>query len=139
MGVVFYFFYNYKNERLLFFIIFLLGIRITFNWFVLPIRLIEDKGSKLRQMSTELGKITTQKDLYIVRGVELEKTNAFYITNARQKIINTKKRDQPHLQNAWYIADPEYLNNYSTSFKEKHRFPCRHNEPYYRVVAEIED
>ena len=136
MGTATFFFFKWKSERLLLFIVFLLGIRLAFNWFVLPERLISDKGSEMRSLSIQLGEMTKDKDLSTVRGVEVEKANAFYITNARQKIISSKGKEATFQKNVSYIIDPQHLPD-SLEFHQEFKFICRHNEPYYRLVGQF--
>lgn len=132
-----YFFFKKRNEKLLLFIILLLGFRIAFNWFILPDRLEEDKGTILRETSIKLGKDFRNKELMAVRGVEVEKSNAFYITNARQKIIFKKEKDAPFQKDILYIIDPQTIPD-SINFTKETEFICRHNAPYFRWVGTLE-
>ncbi len=131
-----YFFFKKRNEKILLFIILLLGFRIAFNWFILPERLEKDKGTILRETSIKLGKDFKTKDLMAVRGVEVEKSNAFYITNARQKIISKKKQEMPFEENVSYIIDPQSIPD-SLKFTKEAEFVCRHNDPYFRWVGTL--
>jgi len=132
-----YYFFKNKNEKILLFIIVLLGFRIAFNWFILPDRLEQDKGTILRETSINLGSDYQNKDLMAVRGVEVEKSNAFYITNARQKIIHKKKEDDTFKKDVLYIIDPQSIPD-SLNFKKETEFICRHNDPYFRWVGTLE-
>jgi len=136
-GISTYFFFKRREEKILLFIVLLLGFRIAFNLFVLPIRLEQNKGTILRETSINLGTDFKNKNLMAVRGVEVEKSNAFYITNARQKIIHKKEPDSPFEQDVLYIIDPQSIPD-SLNFKKETEFTCRHNAPYFRWVGTFE-
>lgn len=95
---------RWKSERLLLLIIFLLVFRVEFNWFVLPDRNANDFGDVCRQTSIDVGRTFADQPLYLYKETQLQTTNAFYITNERQKIVN---RHRDHFNpNALYIIDP---------------------------------
>lgn len=94
----------WKSERLLLLIIFLLVFRVEFNWFVLPDRNANDFGDVCRQSSIEVGKTFANQPLYLYKETQLQTTNAFYITNARQEIVRRQMNNFD--PKAVYIIDP---------------------------------
>jgi 4-amino-4-deoxy-L-arabinose transferase-like glycosyltransferase len=94
-----------QAQRLPTMIIALLLLRIGFNWFVLPDRNAEDWGNACRISSIEAARQEPDKPLYLYKDTELQMTNAFYLTNARQQIIRrTTSLENP---GAVYILAPE--------------------------------
>lgn len=96
---------RYPSQRLLTMIVALLLLRIGFNWFVLPDRNAEDWGNACRMSSIEAARQEPDKPLFLYKDTELQMTNAFYLTNARQQIIHrTTSLQHP---GAVYILAPE--------------------------------
>ncbi len=126
-----------KQHRLLLFVLMLLVFRVAFDWFVLPDRYKNDRGTASKLSSIELGLATQNRPLSAVKGIEVEKTNAFYITNARQKIIDTKYQNEDFKPDVLYIFKTDKLPE-DKKFNKEFEFICRHNEPKFRVVGTVE-
>ena len=93
-----------QNHRLISLVLFLLVVRIGFNWFVLPDRNANDFGDLCRTSSEEIGTNFKDTPLFIYRETEIQPTNAIYLTNNRQKIVQRKFRDFTNSE--LYIVDP---------------------------------
>lgn len=98
-------FWKSNGFDLKYLIVFLIILRIGFNWFVLPDRNENDFGDFCRNSSKEIGAKFANEALFLYKETELQPTNAFYLTNERQKIITRKLGNLE--SNAVYIIDPE--------------------------------
>lgn len=98
-------FFKNRDKRLLVMVIALLLMRVGFNWLVLPDRNAEDWGNLCRQSTIEAGLQFRDRPMYLIGDTELQMTNAFYLTNARQKIV--PRTAEPTDSNAVYIIHPE--------------------------------
>lgn len=78
--VLFLLFLQFKKERLLLTVAILLIARLAFNWFVIPDRYAEDRGTQLKLSSVEFGEKYKGKPLYILEYAPVQLTNSFYIT-----------------------------------------------------------
>lgn len=125
-------YYRQKSNRLLFLVIFLLGFRIMFNFFVLPDRNANDFGDVVRKQAQAIGRKYQGSDLYVYKDLLMEPAISFYLTNSRGAIIPRKFSDfNPE---ALYILHP-------ASFPEVEidiivdSLPLRHGErPLYQIV-----
>ena len=107
--------------------VFLLVVRIGFNWFVLPDRNQNDYGDLCRQSSIKVGQAYRDSPLYIYGDTEIQPTNAFYLTRARGQIIY---RDSTLLdRNAYYIIGQG--NEKELSFEKIDSFFVRHGQLTY--------
>jgi hypothetical protein len=97
-------YWKIRELRLYVMIAALLWMRLGFNWFVLPDRLAEDWGTLCRETSKEAGQKFKESPLYLFGDTELQMTNAFYLTNARQQIIRSVTEKVPD-STALYIID----------------------------------
>ncbi len=86
-AALFALFWTQKHKRLLLVVVALLLLRVGFNWFVLPDRLAEDWGTLCRQSTIKAGEQFRDRPMYLYGDTELQVTNAFYLTNARQQIV----------------------------------------------------
>lgn len=88
-------FWKWKDERALVFIAALLVVRVGFNWFVLPDRNAHDRGAEVRESCKLAGeRYREEPGMYIYGETQLQTTNSFYLTAARQRILE-RKRDEP--------------------------------------------
>lgn len=100
--------YFYKKEqRFIYLVLFLLGFRILFNFFVLPHRNADDYGDVVRKQAQYLGKTYQDQELYVYKDLLMEPALSFYMTNAREDIIPIKYQDFP--KDALYIVHPDTL------------------------------
>ncbi len=93
-----------RERRLLAVVLALLLMRVGFNWFVLPDRLADDWGTLVRASTLEAGEKFKHKPMYLYGDTELQLTNAFYLTNARQQIV--RRTAGPIDTTAVYIIHP---------------------------------
>ncbi len=98
-------YFRNRDKRLLVMVVALLLMRVGFNWFVLPDRNAEDWGNLCRQSTIEAGLQFRDRPMYLLGDTELQMTNAFYLTNARQQIV--PRVAVPTDFNAVYIIHPE--------------------------------
>ncbi len=103
-ALLFALFWMQQDKRLLLMVIALLLMRVGFNWFVLPDRLADDWGTLCRESSIQAGEQFRNRPLYIYGDTELQYTNAFYLTNARQQIL--RRASGPIDTTAVYIIHP---------------------------------
>lgn len=97
-------YWRQKAQRLSVMVVALLLVRVGFNWFVLPDRNGEDWGNLCRETTIEAGLKFREQPMYIYGETELQMTNAFYLTNARQQIVT---RARPPLDSsAIFIIHP---------------------------------
>lgn len=136
-SAIVWFFYKKKQERFLLFIALLFVFRIGFNWFVLPDRLKNDRGSRMRISATKLGEMTKDQQLFVGRNTEMEWAPGFYITNARQKIMPRKKDTEPYIKDAWYVIDP--YKKPDLKMKQEFELTCRHRQPKLRAVGTVSE
>lgn len=123
-----------KDNRLLYLVIFLLGFRLVFNFFVLPDRNKNDFGDTIRQRSTAIGKVYREEELYIYKDLLMEPAISFYMTNSRGSII-PRKFDNFHTD-ALYIVHQDTFPDHQLEIIDS--FPLRHNErPIYKIVKII--
>lgn len=111
--VLVFLFQRMKSERLLVFVIALLVFRIGFDWFVLPDRNAHDFGNLCRISSNKVGEEFIGRPMYLYKGVEMQPTNSFYITNGRRQIVPRKMdnfdRDAVHIINPHQEPGLDYV------------------------------
>lgn len=105
-GATIGYFYQ-KERRFIYLVLFLLGLRILFNFFVLPHRNADDYGDVVRKQAQYLGKTYQDQELYVYKDLLMEPALSFYMTNARGDIIPRKYQDFP--KDALYIVHPDTL------------------------------
>lgn len=93
LGFLLWLFLKKKQERLLITIAILLVARIGFNWFIIPDRYAEDRGTKVKLTSQAAGEKYKDADLFAYKNSILQITNLFYITEASGKILYKKHED----------------------------------------------
>ena len=104
LAVTFLYYYR-KNYRYAYLVLFLLLVRIGFNWFVLPDRNANDFGDLCRITSQRIGSDLKHTPLFVYKETEMQPTNSFYLTNGRQQIVHRKFED--FTERELYIIDPE--------------------------------
>ncbi|PHN05629.1 hypothetical protein CRP01_16715 [Flavilitoribacter nigricans DSM 23189 = NBRC 102662] len=130
LGLCAYYFFRDKPKRLLWLILFLVILRIDFDQFVLPDRNRNDFGDAVRQSAIDTGRRYADQPFYIYEHSETQPATSFYLTNARQGIIQRLYPDS--LATGTYIFDPR---TYGDSLYQKvDELKVRHGElKYYDV------
>ena len=105
LGGLAYCYLKYKSEQLVILVVFLLGIRIAFNWFVLPDRNRNDYGDEVRISAKQVGRDFIGQKLFIYKNSEMQNTISFYLTNERRKIVTRQFEDFKN--DAIYIIEPK--------------------------------
>ncbi len=98
-------YYQSSSHHFSVLVVFLLLIRIAFNWFVLPDRNNHDFGDLCRKSSEQIGKKYATMPLFVYKETDMQPTNSFYITKERQQIVRRKYRD--FKEGDLYIIDPD--------------------------------
>jgi len=117
------------SQRLLMMVLFLLVFRIGFNWFVLPDRHDEDFGTRCRESSMEAGQRFASEKLYVYKNIDLQPTNAFYLTNGYGKIIPVVQEAKD--STAFYIINPEETPG--LKYTKVDTFLVRHGKRTYEI------
>ncbi|HKK75954.1 MAG TPA: glycosyltransferase family 39 protein [Saprospiraceae bacterium] len=121
-----------KENRLLYLLIFLLGFRIIFNFFVLPDRNANDFGDTVRKQSKAVGAKRLETDLYVYKDLLMEPAISFYLTNSRGTIIPRRFENFP--KDALYIIHPDSFPEVQLDIIVD-SLPLRHGErPVYKVA-----
>ncbi|MCG8332636.1 MAG: glycosyltransferase family 39 protein [Chitinophagales bacterium] len=117
-----FFYWKKKAEPLLVLIAVLLVVRIGFNWFVIPDRLVNDYGTDCRTTSIAAAQATLNEPIAVYKDSEMQYTNGFYFTITRKAIVPI------HFDNfapeTIYIIEPEQYPDLEcteiTTFKVRH-------------------
>ena len=130
LGICSYYFYQDVSKRLLWLLLFLIILRIDFDQFVLPDRNRNDFGDQVRISAIEMGKKYADQAFFIYEHSETQPATSFYLTNARQGIIQRHYPDS--LPAGTYIFDPR---TYADSLYLKvDELKVRHGElKYYDI------
>jgi 4-amino-4-deoxy-L-arabinose transferase-like glycosyltransferase len=128
-------FWKYKEQRWLVFVSVLLTIRLAFDWYVIPHRLVHDRGSVMRMSCTETMQQNENYDWKVWDGTQVEQSQSFYLTRARKAIIPIDVNGTPD-ENAVYIVEPNfYLENYRLD--SLGRIEARHGASKYLKYGRI--
>ncbi len=122
-------YWRLKSERMVVLVVFLLLLRIGFNWFVLPDRNGNDFGEQCRVTSKKIGEKFSCEKLYVYKDTDMQYTNSFYLTNERQRII-PYKRDNFE-SDAYYIINPAQYPN--VKYEKVAEFKVRHGQTTYDI------
>lgn len=125
------FLYRKKQLRILLFIIMIILVRIGFDWFVLPDRLKNDRGSQLRITAKEVGQTAKNLPLIIDKASQYEWASGFYVTNERQQIVRKEGLENIDSETL-VIIDPLQTDSI---FRKEYKLITRHREPKYRWVG----
>ena len=110
--------------------IFLLIVRVGFNWFVLPERNAGGRGAIVRSTSVEVGKLYKDKPLYIYKNTRMQPANSFYLTVTKGEIIPFCNDTLP--EGAHFILDPS--RNEDLDYEKKGQIFMRHlGQRYFDV------
>ena len=122
-------YFRLKTERLLVLVLFLLVVRIGFNWFVLPDRYKNDYGTLCKLSSIEMGKKFKNEALYVYKETEMQPTNNFHLTYERQQIIPIQMSNFD--TSALYIINPTLYPD--VSYEPLGEFQVRHGKLTYII------
>lgn len=103
MALLYWIYIKYKESRLLTLGVMVLVLRIGFNFFILPIRAQEDRGSIVKEESISLAREFKDTPIYIYEGSDCQYANSFYMTREKQAIIHRKRGEHPN--DGVYIVD----------------------------------
>lgn len=103
--VILYLFFKLKNHRIILTMVFLLLIRIAFDWFIWPIRY--EKFINLKTEAIEVAKMTKDKNLYFYVGTKVDRGTSYYLSNEKKQIIRFKGGS--FSSDDFCIVDPENL------------------------------
>ena len=82
-----YLFYHRRAQRLLIFGAVLLTFRLGFDWFVLPDRLREDRGTEVRLSTLDVARRYGERPLAVFDDSYIETVSGYYLTRATGRII----------------------------------------------------
>lgn len=82
---------RWPTQRMWTIVLFLLILRIEFNWFVIPDRNANDFGALCRESAISAGQRFSDEPLFLFRNSSMQFTSSFYLTGARGKIIKYKR------------------------------------------------
>ncbi len=99
MGAVALTFFRYKEHRWVLLGIFLLVVRVGFNWFVLPNR--DEKGARFAKAADKVVELTSGEPLYILEPNYCHSATSFMIERKRGEILETRP---DAMEDAYYIA-----------------------------------
>ncbi|MEM9052322.1 MAG: hypothetical protein AAGC47_09750, partial [Bacteroidota bacterium] len=88
MGVLTVIFFKQKQRRWIILGIFLLTVRLAFNWFILPFR--NTDGMEYTKAAAEVVERTKDGRLFIVGGNHLSKGSSFLIERERGEVLNVR-------------------------------------------------
>jgi hypothetical protein len=92
-------YFKQRSRRWILLGIFLLIIRIGFDWFVLPNR--DSEGAGYAASALEVAKITEEKPLYIIGPNYVHSATSFMIERERREVLKMKDQTEP---GAFYLA-----------------------------------
>ncbi len=110
-------------------ILFLLIIRIGFNWFVLPDRNTNDFGDLCRKSSLEIGERFKDVPLFVYKETEMQPANSYYLTRGRMAII--PKKSEAFAPGELYIIDPQMYGD--VAYEKVAEMQVRHGKLTYHV------
>lgn len=111
-------------------VLFLLVLRISFNWFVLPDRNANDFGDLCRDTTIEMGRKFKKEKMYVYKETGMQYTNSFYLTNERQQIVPHRRENFE--ADALYIIDPQLYPD--VQYEKVGEFKVRHGKMTYDIV-----
>ncbi len=133
MSVLSFLFFKNKDNRLVLFIGVLLIARIGFNWFVLPDRLVNDNGIKVKTTSVNVAHKLQNEPLYVYKKSLMQPTNSFYLSITRGAIIPRLLKDFP--SDANFIIEPSRYPNVLGEYQDS--MYMRHNEDRYFHIGKL--
>jgi hypothetical protein len=99
MAIVALVFYRQKQRRWIILGIFLLLVRIGFDWFVLPNR--DAKGAVYAEAALEVAQVSEGKPLFIIGPNYVHSATSFMIERERGEILELRSESEP---GSYYLA-----------------------------------
>jgi len=103
MAIIAFMFHRQKHRRWIILGIFLLVVRIGFDWFVLPNR--DAKGSEFAEAALEVARITEGQPLYIIGPNYVHSATSFMIERQRGEILELGSETK---SGSYYLAKEGY-------------------------------
>lgn len=105
-------FWQLARQRLLWLALFLLLMRVGFNWFVLPVRLTTRDETGFRAGARHVAALAGAAPVYKLDSARLDNDEAFYITRGTGHIVyssTSPRLPQPPAPDALYLAEDQQL------------------------------
>ncbi len=105
-------FWKLPAQRLAWLGLFLLILRVGFNWFVLPVRLTTRDETGFRTGALRVAQIAGKEQVYKLADAKLDNDEAFYITRGTGHIVyssTSARLPAPPAANAFYLAEDRQL------------------------------
>ena len=105
-------FWRLPAQRLLWLGLFLLVMRVAFNWFVLPARLLTRDETPYRTAALRVAEIAGHAPVYKLEDTHVDNDEAFYITRGTGHIVYSSTSPQlpaAPARDAFYLAEDRYL------------------------------
>lgn len=135
--LIVWFYIKQRENRMLWFVLFLLVLRIGFNGLIIPARVSSSYASSiLRPQTVKAAKKFEGNSIHII-GKEMDYwhhsyyTNSFYITRETKKQLKRVERENLRA-NQIYLLDPIY--DQASKFVVLDSFPVRHNQMNFYFV-----
>ncbi len=100
--------WTYRRLFFLALIVQLLVLRLAFDWFVIPDRIIHDTATAARADAIRVGKDYKDKTLYFLEHICLETTPSFYLATNRNQITKVW-RQAPEPETAYLVSGDAQL------------------------------
>lgn len=116
-------FWRLPTQRLVWLGLFLLCLRVGFNWFVLPVRASTRAETRFRASALRVAEIAGHTPVYKFEDTYLDNDEAFYITRGTGHIVYSST--SPLLagradKNAFYLAEDRHLTG--RRYRQYHEF-----------------
>ena len=105
-------FWRLPAQRLLWLGLFLLVMRVAFNWFVLPARLLTRDETPYRTAALRVAAIAGHAPIYKLEDTHLDNDEAFYITRGTGHVVYASTSAQlpaAPAPDAFFLAEDRYL------------------------------
>lgn len=79
---------KYKSQRIYIFILVLILSRISFNFFVLPDRIISGNVNMLKDKAVEAAKVTENEKVFLYKDCLIHHPSSFYFTAEKEEILS---------------------------------------------------
>ena len=112
LAVCTWLFWQLPAQRLLWLGLFLLLVRVGFNWFVLPVRLTTRDETPFRTGALRVAELAGHEQVYKLADARLDNDEAFYITRGTGHIVyssTSARLPAPPAPDAFYLAEDRQL------------------------------
>lgn len=103
--------WKFRQQWMIWFALFVFGIRIVFNLTVLPVRAIAEKSYTCKMDARRIHEQYHQMNWYVFDSTEMHQISRFYMTNFHQRIITKKKVANDTM--GLYLVDSEKYPDFS--------------------------